>query len=221
VTTDEFIKAVRGIDSPTLSNAIEGLELRDKTEGYADLTLRCLVAQPEPMVGFAVPIRIDSTTPGLNTPPGAAQDALRRLLQVIAESPQPTVVVVEEAGPHPDRGCHGGDVIATALASQNCVGVVSGSGYRDLPGTRATGLTIFARGLTVSHGVFTITDINVPVEVCGLRVEPRMLLHGDENGVVVVPTGHEERLLALVEGVRTSEAATMARFRSRAGGSSS
>ena len=91
--------------------------------------------------------------------------------------------------------------------------MVSGSGYRDLPGTRAAGLTIFARGLTVSHGVFTITDINVPVEVCGLVVRSGDLLHGDENGVVVVPTGHEERLLELVEQVRTAEAAMIARFR--------
>jgi regulator of RNase E activity RraA len=202
MTTDDFIKALRGIDSPTLSNAIEGLELRDKTEGYVDLTLRCLVAQAEPMVGVAVPIRIE------------AQAMLGRLLDTIGGSAQPTVLVVQEAGPNPDKGCHGGDVIGTALAGQGCVGVVSGSGYRDLLGTRAAGLTIFARGLTVSHGVFTITDINVPVEVCGLVVRPGDLLHGDENGVVVVPTGHEERLLELVEQVRTAESAAIARFRS-------
>jgi regulator of RNase E activity RraA len=213
VPTDDFIKALRGIDSPTLANAIEGLELRDKTDGYVDLTLRCLVAQAEPMVGVAVPIRIDSTTPGLRTPPAEAQAMLSRLLETIAASPHPTVLVVQEAGPNPDKGCHGGDVLGTALASQGCVGVVSGSGYRDLPGTRAAGLTIFARGLTVSHGVFTITDINVPVEVCGLVVRSGDLLHGDENGVVVVPTGHEERLLELVEQVRTAEAAMIARFR--------
>jgi regulator of RNase E activity RraA len=216
MTSEDFIKALRGIDSPTLSNAIEGLELRDKTEGYVDLTMRCLVAHAEPMVGFAVPIRIDSTTPGRATPPAEAQASLRRLLDTIGAAPAPAVLVVEEAGPNPDKGCHGGDVIATALASQGCVGVVSGSGYRDLPGTKATGLTIFARGLTVSHGVFTITDINVPVEVCGLTVQPGDLLHGDENGVVVVPTGHEKQLLELVEQVRTAEAATMARFRQAA-----
>jgi regulator of RNase E activity RraA len=214
MTSDDFIRALRAVDSPTLSNAIEGLELRDKTAGYVDLTMRCLVAQPEPMVGFAVPIRIDSTTPGLRTSSIDAQAMLRRLLETIGASTQPTVLVVEEAGPNPDKGCHGGDVIGTALASQGCVGVVSGSGYRDLPGTRAAGLTIFARGLTVSHGVFTIVDLNVPVEVCGLLVQPGDLLHGDENGVVVVPIGHEARLLELVEEVRTAEAAAIARFRS-------
>jgi 4-hydroxy-4-methyl-2-oxoglutarate aldolase len=212
MTSHEFITALRSIDSATLSNAIEGLELRDKTDGYVDLTMRCLVAQPEPMVGFAVPIRIDSTTPGRVTPPAEAQAAFGRLLDAVA-SRSPAVVVVQEAGPNPDKGCHGGDVLATMLASRGCVGVVCGSGYRDLPGTRAAGLTIFARGLTVSHGVFTVTDVDVPVEVCGLAVQPGQLLHGDENGVVIVPTGHEERLLQLVEQVRSTEAATMARFR--------
>jgi regulator of RNase E activity RraA len=169
------------------------------------------------MVGFAVPIRIDSTTPALETPAAESQATLGRLLDAVAASPQPAVVVVQESGPNPDKGCHGGDVIATMLASRGCVGVVSGSGYRDLPGTRATGLTIFARGLTVSHGVFTVTDVNVPVEVCGLVVHPGELLHGDENGVVAVPTGHEDRLLELVEQVRTSEAAAMAGFRGASG----
>jgi 4-hydroxy-4-methyl-2-oxoglutarate aldolase len=213
VDTEPFIRALRGVDSPTVSNAIEGLGLRDKTEGYSDLTLRCVLPQSEPMVGFAVPVRLDSTTPGLDTPPAELQAGLQRLLETLQASPQPTVVVVEEAGPNPDRGCHGGDVMGTALAAHGCVGVVSGSGYRDLPGTRAAGLTIFARGLTVSHGVFTITEINVPVEVCGLTVRPGDLLHGDENGVVIVPLGHEEQLLELVERVRTSEAAAMDRFR--------
>jgi 4-hydroxy-4-methyl-2-oxoglutarate aldolase len=213
MTVDEFVSALRGIDSATVSNAIEGLGLRDKTEGYVDLSLRCLLSQAEPMVGFAVPIRIDSTTPGLNTPPAEAQAGFQGLLEAIAASPQPSVLVVQEAGPNPDKGCHGGDVLATAVAAHGCVGVVSGSGYRDLPGTKEAGLTIFARGLTVSHGVFTITQVNVPVEVCGLSIQPGDLLHGDENGVVVVPTGHEQRLLELVDEVRTSEAAAIARFR--------
>lgn len=216
MTTEEFITALRGVDSATVSNAIEGLEVRDKTEGWGDLTLRCLLAQDEPMVGFAVPITLDSTTPGLKTPPEEAMAGFQKLIAAIAASPKPSVLVVQEAGPDPDRGCHGGDVLATALAANGCVGVVSGSGYRDLPGTNRAGLSIFARGLTVSHGVFTIKEVNVPVEFCGLKVNPGDLLHGGEDGVVSVPLGHEERLLELIEEVRTNEAAAMERFRSAA-----
>ena len=39
----------------------------------------------------------------------------------------------------------------------------------------------------VSHGSATIVDVNVPVSVCGLDIQPGDLLHGDENGLLKVP----------------------------------
>jgi regulator of RNase E activity RraA len=196
-----FIEALRGTDSATVANAIEGLGVRDRTEGYADLRLRCLISQPEPMVGYAVTFKVDSTTPG-RTVEGSRFPAF---VDAVSESPKPCVVVCEESGPEPLKGCHMGDVVGTRLAYMDVVGAVSGSGIRDLDGMRAVGLSGFALGTVVGHGVWTITDVNVEVEVAGLRVCPGDLLHGDGNGLVTVPTGHPSKLLALIEEVRSRE----------------
>jgi 4-hydroxy-4-methyl-2-oxoglutarate aldolase len=199
---EEFIEALRGVDSATVSNAVERLSVRDRTQGYADLRLRCLVSQSQPMVGYAVTVQVDSTTSGLS--PDNSRFA--ELLAAVSGSPKPCVVVCEEAGPAPERGCHMGDVVGTRLARGGVVGVVSGSGIRDLAGIRAAGLSAFALGTVVSHGVWTITAVGVEVEVAGLRIHPGDLVHGNDDGLLTVPSDRPDQLLQLIEEIRAKEA---------------
>jgi len=210
MTDEEFVAALRGVDSATVANAIEALGVRDPAEGYADLRLRCLVAQPEPMVGYAVTVRVDSTTPGL-TPD---RSRLSWLIAAVSESPKPCVVVCEEAGPAPERGCHMGDVVATMLEQHGVVGVVSGSGIRDVAGIRELGLTAFARGTVVGRGPWTIMAVGAEVEAAGLRVRPGDWLHGNGDGLVSVPGGQPAELLRHIAAVQTKESHT----KQRAGG---
>lgn len=209
MTTGEFIEALRGVDSAVVSNAAEGLGVRDRTEGYADLRLRRIVAQAEPMVGYAVTVMIDSTTTGRRPDSSGLAD----LLSAVAASPKPCIVVCQEEGPAPERGCHMGDVVGTKLAHAGVVGVVSGSGIRDVAGVGELGLTAFALGTVVSHGVFTITRVAVDVEVAGMTVRHGDLLHGDGDGLLVVPDDRPAELLRLVEEVLAKE--ELAKQRSR------
>src|SRR5207245_10806672 len=48
-------------------------------------------------------------------------------------------------------------------------------------------LAAFCRGLVVAHGRPCIYDIGSVVNIDGMEVHPGDLLHGDENGVVVIP----------------------------------
>jgi len=202
VDLNEFVEALRRADSATVANAIEGLGTRNRTAGYADLRLRNLVAQPEPMVGFALTMKVDSTSPDLTPDPSGFNHLRRELFAARL----PCVVVIEEAGPNPERGCHMGDVVGTMLARNGAVGIVSGSAIRDLDGLRQTGLSAFALGTVVSHGVWTITEAGGEVEVAGLRVRPGQLLHGDGNGLVAVPAERPAELIDLIEKVRAHEA---------------
>jgi 4-hydroxy-4-methyl-2-oxoglutarate aldolase len=207
MTDEEFIAALRGVDSATVANAIEALGVRDPAEGYADLRLRCLVGQREPMVGYAVTVKVDSTTPGL-TPD---RSRLSGLLATVSQAPKPCVVVCEEAGPSPERGCHMGDVVATMLARDGVVGTVSASGIRDLAGIRALGLTAFALGTVVGRGPWTIMAVGTEVEVAGLRVRPGDLLHGNGDGLLSVPGGQPEELLRQIAAVQAKELRTKQR----------
>ena len=50
----QVIEALRKYDSPTIANAVEKFEMRDRADGYASLELRCQFPHYEPMVGYAV-----------------------------------------------------------------------------------------------------------------------------------------------------------------------
>ena len=207
MTDEEFITALRGVDSATVANAIEALGVRDPAEGYADLRLRCLVAQRKPMVGYAVTVKVDSTTPAL-TPD---RSRLSLLIEAVSQSPRPCVVVCEEAGPSPERGCHMGDVVATMLARHGVVGAVSGSGIRDVAGIRELGLTAFALGTVVGRGPWTVMAVGTDVEVAGLRVRNGDLLHGNGDGLVSVPGGQPAELLRQIAAVQQKELHTKQR----------
>lgn len=62
--------------------------------------MRCLVPQPDPMVGYAVTVTIDSTS-GETSLDGLA--AVQRMCDAIAEQPGPAVVVLHEVGPAPSQ----------------------------------------------------------------------------------------------------------------------
>ena len=60
--TAEEIAALRAIDSPTLSNAIEQFGMRRRTIGYAGVDLRCAFPEMGTMTGYAVTCTADSTS---------------------------------------------------------------------------------------------------------------------------------------------------------------
>ncbi|MCP5109371.1 MAG: RraA family protein, partial [bacterium] len=49
-----WIEYLKSVDSPTLSNAIELLDMRPREEGFTPLGVRCLFPELGPMAGYAV-----------------------------------------------------------------------------------------------------------------------------------------------------------------------
>src|SRR5258708_38743590 len=103
----EQLEALRKIDSPTIANAIEAFDVRDRTEGYASLELRCLFPDLPPIVGYAVTCTVDSTSPGKRPP-----TALHDLFAMVQAAPKPALVIMKHIGPDRLPGRHAGDVVA-------------------------------------------------------------------------------------------------------------
>ena len=203
---DEFIRDLQEVDTPTVANAVEFLEIRDRTVGYSDYRLRCMFPQLGTMVGHAVTAKVDSTTAGA---PSSDREPVFRFFELLEDSPKPSVMVFQEAGAQPERGCHCGDVMAAIGKRLGCVGIVSDSGVRDADGVLALGLHYFAAGYVASHGNFRIEAVGVPITVAGLEVEPGDLLHGDISGLVNVPPELRGPHTELVAQIRSSESATV------------
>ena len=198
----EIIDALRKFDSPTLSNAIERLNVRDRTVGFTSMEVRCQFPELGPMVGYAVTCTANSTYPG-----GPLPTKLNDLIDAIAAAPKPVVVVIQNAGHDRLRSCFIGDMICSVCHKLGSVGVVTDGGVRDLEGIRkwAPGFQVFAPGCVVSHGNVVILEVGLRVCVGGLAVEAGDLLHGDENGVLHVPNDRAEDVLEKARLVRKIE----------------
>ena len=196
--SQQQIQELIHIDSPTVANAIEAFKVRDPTTGYASMELRCQYPHLPPMVGYAVTVTADSTTAA---PP---QPSVRNeLLAALQSAPKPAVVVIKDVGPQRLRSCHAGDVLSTLFPRLGAVGLGTDGGVRDLAGIaeRAPGFQVFAPGTVVSHGIPVFLEIGVTVNICGLTIRPGDLLHGDADGLLVIPTGVADRVAAQAQKV--------------------
>jgi regulator of RNase E activity RraA len=135
------------------------------------------------MVGVALPVTIDATSD-----PGHTGNRVHELLEAVEGAAHPVVVVCHELGPWPNRAAHIGGILGDALLARGAIGVVSDAGVRDLAELRKLGLHIFARGTVIAHANYRVCEISVPVEICGMRVEPGDVLHGDASGLVCLPS---------------------------------
>ncbi|MER3486234.1 MAG: hypothetical protein C4345_09950, partial [Chloroflexota bacterium] len=114
------------------------------------------------------------------------------------------------------RGAYAGEVMATLAQRLGAVGMVTDGGFRDIAEVHALGMHYFASYVVVSHGNFAIVDVGVPIEMDGQRVETGDILHGDANGIVIVPPETLDGLPEAVERIRQREQALMQYIRSDA-----
>ena len=199
-----MVDYLKGVDTPTLSNAIETLRLRPQNAGFAPLQISCLFPEFGRMVGYAVTAQVETMSATT-----ADRKTFLSLYEAVMHSPKPAVVTFQEIGPQPDYAAHCGEVMATIFQRLGAIGLVSDCAVRDIPEVRALRFHYFARGAVASHAYFHIVRVGVPIQVNGLVVHPNDLLHGDENGLIVVPKEGLEKLPAAVEAVRARERALM------------
>jgi regulator of RNase E activity RraA len=72
----------------------------------------------------------------------------------------------------------------------------------------------FARGAVASHAHFRIVRVTEAAHIEGTLIRSGDVLHGDENGLLVVPTCDVGALRHNVETVRSSERALLDYIRS-------
>jgi regulator of RNase E activity RraA len=201
--TPEQLAELREIDSPTVANAIEHFQVRPRVSGYAGTGVRCLIPGLGTMLGYAVTCKGDSTTEGKNR---REHTELYRAIHAL--QPLPAVVVIGDDG-DPARinlSCHAGEMMATTMKRVGAIGLVTNGGIRDIKEVTALGgFHYFGRGLVVAHGQPCIYDVGATVTIDGMEVRHGDLLHGDENGITVVPAAIAAQVAAQAMAVREAE----------------
>lgn len=101
-----------------------------------------------------------------------------------------------------------GDIVTGMLRNKGVAAFVTDGMARDRAGILATGLPVFAQGIISNSGAMTGPGtVGAPISLGGMQVCSGDILVGDADGVVVVPAGRAEAVLATLERVRAAEAA--------------
>ncbi len=200
----EQLSALRRIDSPTISNAIETFNVRPRVAGYVGYDIRCIFPDLPPTVGYAVTCTVDSTTEGREG------IGFNRLYELLAAAPKPAIVVMQDVGPDRLHSCHAGEVMSTTMKRLGAVGILTDGGLRDVREVRALGgFQYFCAGLVVSHGNPICVSVGEEVIISGMRVRPGDLLHGDINGILHIPDECAEQVAEAAYRVWAREEETM------------
>ena len=180
--TPDQLAELREFDTPTICNAIETFAVRDGTQGYMGMNVRCLFPEMAPVVGYAVTCKGDSTTFGRSRDAELAMT----LWDAVDAAPDPVILVIQDMG-NAEKSCHAGDMLATTLKALGGVALVTDGGVRDVAGIQEVGVQCFARGIVPAHGTTALFDAGEPVAVDGVPIKTGDLIHGDANGVVAIP----------------------------------
>ncbi len=173
---------LKTIDSPTIANAVEVFEVRNRTEGFIGGGVKSLFTDLGVMVGQALTLTVGNPT---DRPAG--RDGYWKMWEALSQMPKPSVLVMQDISGAPNRCAYAGEVMATMAKTLGAVGMVTDGGYRDVNEVHALGLHYFASYHVVSHGNFEIVDVGVPVALDGETINTGDILHGDVNGIVVIP----------------------------------
>lgn len=82
-----------------------------------------------------------------------------------------------------------GELLSTASSNSGCIGAIIDGAVRDVAKIRAMDFPVFARGTSVydSQNRQRVIDVDIPVEIAGVRFCSGDLVFADVDGVVVVP----------------------------------
>ncbi|WP_254511255.1 RraA family protein [Anatilimnocola floriformis] len=109
---------------------------------------------------------------------------------------QPDDVIIAAAGGTFRSGLWG-ELLSTAARRTGCVGAIVDGAVRDRAKMTQMGFPIWARGTSLydSKDRNRVIDIDVPVEIDGVRFVPGDLVVADIDGVVVIPRAVEAEVV--------------------------
>lgn len=192
MSDDQFAEAFTGIETASISDALDRLHLPGSALGIAPLTFG------QRMVGRAFTVRY--------VPVGATRGTVGDYIDDVAPG---QVIVLDNGG---RLYCTVWGDILTALASQKGVAGTAIHGVcRDVAKALELRYPLYSSGRFMRTGKdrAEVVDVGVPVALGDAQVRPGDLIVGDDDGVVVVPAGHEEHVLELARQIVASEDAIL------------
>lgn len=201
--TPSLLALLRKVDTPTVCNAIEVAQGKRGFDRFTRGTMQCSAPDEPAIVGYARTAKIAAVHP-----PTEAADVIkaRRMAyyKYMAEAPGPSVAVIEDLD-YPDCiGAYWGEINTSVHKGFGMSGALTNGVMRDL-GDVPDGFPVVAGSIGPSHGFVHIREIDTPVSIFGMSVNPGELIHADRHGALVVPPEVIDQLEAAIEKLLVTE----------------
>jgi len=94
-------------------------------------------------------------------------------------------------------GAFWGEVNTHVHWGLGCIGTVTNGSMRDLDAMQPD-FQCLAGSLSPSHAWVQVVEVDIPVEIFGMKVNPEDIVHADRHGAVVIPGQHLEAIPAAI-----------------------
>lgn len=182
--SDEILRAVALLATPTIANALDDVAFEGVMQGLMQVVpgTRC--------VGRAVTIREITGRRGDFT----SEDF--KVGHMLDAAGPGDVLVIDNSG-HPVSTF--GGLAALAAKTKGIGGLVADGGVRDQEEMVELAFPVFSRHMTplTGRGRLAITGINEPINCGSVRVRPGDVIVADGSGVVCIPAEHAAQVAEL------------------------
>jgi len=177
------LELLRKYDTPTVCNVVELFDLYPRTAGYMDGRIQACYPSLPPMVGYAATATFRSASPPRK---GNVYGDMTAQVAAFADLPGPPVVVFQDLD-NPVAAATFGEIMCTTYQRFGAVGLITSGAGRDLDQVAALRFPCFTSGTICAHGYCHIPSLGLPIHVGGVTIHPGDLVHGDRNGVTLIP----------------------------------
>lgn len=150
---------------------------------YLGQEIKLVTQLSEPTVGAAMLLTADTSTPGH----GVDTAEYWKSLDMIRASNLPIMLIVKCIGSRPQHECVLGDGMAKMLKTCGSSGIITDGAARDVRQIDKAGYHVFATGTVADHASIIYKLSPEPVSISGITIKNGDLVHGDSDGVVVIP----------------------------------
>jgi regulator of RNase E activity RraA len=185
---DSNVERASRLDTTALSDALDRLGIAGQCLGIKPLDPRFR------LTGRAFTILYGPA----GTPAGTVGD-------YIDDVPEGAVIVLDNGGR--EDATVWGDILTMVAHRRGLGGTVIDGACRDTHLARSVGYPMYSRSYSMRTGKdrVQVEAMHGPVNIGHARVNDGDLLRGDADGVVVLPRGHEEAILAAAEEIDRKE----------------
>ena len=189
--TNALIEQLSDSETALICNALDTLRVAESQTYYLDRDIACHTPELPPLVGEAITICLDSSSPKET----GDVEPYWQMLEEIEKSEVPRIVVVKTVGEDLRRECVMGDGMAKTFISVGAVGLVTDGAVRDLEGIVDQGFSVFCSGRVAHHTTLRWSKLGEPVTFGGITVSTGDLIHGDADGCIVIPEAAYSRIV--------------------------